>query len=431
MQIIQVGASHKTTPVEVRERLAISEENLAAALQMLCSENCPGGALEGAILSTCNRLEVYATVQEADCGQQHIRDCLARTSGVCRAVLDPHLEVRCGKAVAAHLCRVACGLDSMILGESQIQGQIAQAHQLALCNRATGTTINALFRTALRAGKRARTETDIARHAASISHAAVELASQIFDDLTKKRVLLIGAGEMAELAAKNLVDHGVGTLVVVNRSADRAVGLARQFGGEAFEWERLPRALWQADIVISSTAAPYAVLSANMVSAAMRMRRNRYLFIIDIAVPRDVEPAVGELSNVFLYDIDDLQQVVDANLEQRKREIPRVRAIIDQEVAELMNWLRARDVVPTIVDLRNHVEEIRDAEVRWAMGKLNDLSKQEQKVILALSQRIVNKILHRPTVRLKERANGQDAERYAEALRDLFGLSVIERRVND
>jgi glutamyl-tRNA reductase len=319
----------------------------------------------------------------------------------------------------------------MILGESQIQGQIAQAHQLALCNRATGTTINALFRTALGAGKRARTETDIARHAASISHAAVELASQIFDDLTKKRVLLIGAGEMAELAAKNLVDHGVGTLVVVNRSADRAVGLARQFGGEAFEWERLPRALWQADIVISSTAAPYAVLSANMVSAAMRMRRNRYLFIIDIAVPRDVEPAVGELSNVFLYDIDDLQQVVDANLEQRKREIPRVRAIIDQEVAELMNWLRARDVVPTIVDLRNHVEEIRDAEVRWAMGKLNDLSKQEQKVILALSQRIVNKILHRPTVRLKERANGQDADRYADALRDLFGLSVIERHVND
>ena len=431
MQIIQVGASHKTMPVEIREQLAISEENLATALQILCPDDCTDGALEGAILSTCNRLEVYATVQDADRGQQHIRECLARTSRIRGAVLDPHLEVRCGKDAAVHLCQVACGLDSMILGESQIQGQIAQAHQLALCNSATGTTINALFRTALRAGKRARTETDIARHAASISHAAVELASQIFDDLSKKRILLIGAGEMAELAAKNLVDHGVGTLVVVNRSADRAVDLARQFGGEAVEWESLPQALWQADIVISSTAAPYAILSAEMVSAAMRMRRNRYLFIIDIAVPRDVAPAVGELSNVFLYDIDDLQQVVDANLEQRKREIPRVRAIIDQEVAELMDWLRARDVVPTIVDLRNHVEEIRDAEVRWAMGKLNDLSKREQKVILALSQRIVNKILHRPTVRLKERANGHDADRYTEALRDLFGLSVLEKRAND
>jgi glutamyl-tRNA reductase len=319
----------------------------------------------------------------------------------------------------------------MILGESQIQGQIAQAHQLALCNSATGTMINALFRTALRAGKRARTETDIARHAASISHAAVELGSQIFEDLAKKRVLLIGAGEMAELAAKNLVDHGFGTLVVVNRSSDRAEDLARQFGGEAVDWERLPQVLWQADIVISSTAAPYAILSAEMVSAAMRMRRNRYLFIIDIAVPRDVEPAVGELSNVFLYDIDDLQQVVDANLAQREREIPRVRAIIDQEVTEFMDWLRARDVVPTIVDLRNHVEEIRDAEVRWAMGKLNDLSTREQKVIMALSQRIVNKILHRPTVRLKERASGHDGHRYAEALRDLFGLSAMEKRAND
>ena len=431
MRIIQVGASHKTMPVKIREQLAISEENLATALQMLCSDECTEGAIEGAILSTCNRLEVYATVQNAEQGQQHIRECLTRTSGVRSAVLDPHLEVRCGQAAAIHLCQVACGLDSMILGESQIQGQIAQAHQLALCHSATGTTINALFRSALRAGKRARTETDIARHAASISHAAVELASQIFDDLAKKRILLVGAGEMAELAAKNLVDHGVGTLVVVNRSASRAIDLARQFGGEAVEWESLPQALWQADIVISSTAAPYAILSAEMVSAAMRMRRNRYLFIIDIAVPRDVAPAVGELSNVFLYDIDDLQQVVDANLEQRKREVPRVQAIIDQEVAEFMNWLRARDVVPTIVDLRNHVEEIRDAEVRWAMGKLNDLSGREQKVILALSQRIVNKILHRPTVRLKERANGQEADRYTEALRDLFGLSAMEKRAND
>jgi glutamyl-tRNA reductase len=431
MQIIQVGLSHKTAPIEIRERLALSETDLPAALKVLCPASESTGALEGAILSTCNRLEVYATVQDVDQGQRHIGECLARTSSVPRTVFDPHLQVRRDEAAVAHLCKVACGLDSMIVGESQIQGQVAQAHQLALCQNAAGTTINALFRTALRAGKRARTETDIARHAVSISHAAVELASQIFDDLTRKSILLVGAGEMAELAAKNLVAHGVRGLVVVNRSLNRAIALAQQFSGEALGWDRLSQALWKADIVICSTAAPHAVLSADLVSAAMHVRRNRYLFIIDIAVPRDVEPAVSSLSNVFLYDIDDLKQVVDANLEQRKREIPRVQAIIDQEAAAFMAWLQTLEVVPTIVDLRDHVEDIRDAEVRWAMGKLSHLSTQEQGVILALSRRIANKILHRPTIRLKERANGQEASRYVEALRDLFDLNTMEERPND
>jgi glutamyl-tRNA reductase len=431
MQIIQVGLSHKTAPIEVRERLALSETDLPAALQMLCPEGAPAQALEGAILSTCNRLEVYAAVQDANLGQGHVGECLAEASCVPRTLFAPHLQVRRDEEAVAHLCEVACGLDSMVVGESQIQGQVAQAHQLAHRCGAAGTAINALFRTALRAGKRARSETDIARHAVSISHAAVELASQIFDDLTRKSILLVGAGEMAELAAKNLVDHGVHKLFVVNRSPGRAQALARQFDGEALAWDRLSQALWGADIVICSTSAPHAVLGADRVSAAMRLRRNRYLFIIDIAVPRDVEPAVGALSNVFLYDIDDLQHVVDANLEQRKREIPRVRAIIDQETAGYMDWLGTLEVVPTIVDLRDHVEGIRDAEVRWAMGKLSHLSSKEQKVVQALSRRIANKILHRPTIRLKEHANGQEASRYVEALRDLFDLNVMEKRAND
>jgi glutamyl-tRNA reductase len=433
MQIIQVGLSHKTAPVEIREKLALSETDLPAALRALRlgSNGSTSNALEGAILSTCNRLEVYATVEDATRGQQTIRDCLAKTSGVPGTVLDPHLQVRQGIATVAHLCEVACGLDSMVLGESQIQGQVAQAYRLALCHEVAGTVINALFRTALRAGKRARTETAIARHAVSISHAAVELASQIFDDLAQKSILLIGAGEMAELAAKNLVDHGVGKLVVVNRSADRATRLARQFDGEALAWERMSHALWEADIVISSTAAPHAILGTDIVSTAMHMRRNRFLFIIDIAVPRDVEPAVSKLPNVFLYDIDDLQQVVDANLEQRKREIPRVQAIVDEQVAEFMSWFRALDVVPTIVDLRKHIECIRDTEVQWAMSKLNHLSGQEQNVILALSRRIVNKILHQPTIRLKEHASDRDAYRYVETLRDLFDLSAVKVNVDE
>lgn len=426
MQIVQVGLSHKTAPIEVREQLALSEAAVPAALRMLCPENGhgPGYVSEGAILSTCNRLEVYATVEDGDRGQQDIQDYLARVSGVSRAIVDPHLQVRQGKDAVIHLCGVSCGLDSMVLGESQIQGQVVEAHQQAMAHGTAGPVINALFRAALQAGKRSRTETAINEHATSISHVAVELALQIFDDLAPKSALLIGAGEMAEVAAKNLVDHGVGRLVVVNRSPGRAASLAERFGGEALGWDRLTQALWGADIVISSTAAPHAILHSEAVATAMRMRHNRPLFIIDIAVPRDVEPAVGDLSNVFLYDIDDLQRVVDANLEQRRREIPRVQAIIQAEVADFMSWFRSLDVVPTIVDLRRHVERIRETELKRAMQRLGHLSEQEQNVILALSQRLVNKILHQPTVRLKQHANGREAYRYAEALRDLFGLSA-------
>lgn len=394
------------------------------ALHVLCTANgCgPGYALEGAILSTCNRLEIYAVTDCADRGRQDLRGYLARMSSSPQAELEAHLQVREGEAAVAHLCHVACGLDSLVLGESQIQGQVAAAYQMAMAHGAAGPVINALFRSALRAGKRARTETAIGQHATSISHVAVELALQIFDDLSTKTALLIGAGEMAELAAKNLVDNGVGTLLVVNRSQGRAAGLARQYGGEALGWDRLAQSLWRSDIVISSTAAPHPILRHDIVSAAMRMRRNRPLFIIDIAVPRDVEPGVAKLANVFLYDIDDLKQVLEANLEQRRREVPRVQAISREEVAGFLAWLQARDVVPTIVDLRQHVDGIREAELAWAMSKLQRLSDEERKVVLAFSQRLVSKILHEPTVRLKQHATGREAYRYTEAVRDLFGM---------
>jgi glutamyl-tRNA reductase len=424
MQIIQVGLSHQTAPVGIREQLAFPEAAMADALGTLCPANgCgPGYAVEGAILSTCNRLEVYALVECADRGEQDIRDYLARMSGTPRAAFDAYLQVREGEGAATHLCRVACGLDSMVLGESQIQGQVGQAYQLALGQGVAGPVIGSLFRAALQAGKRARTETAINQHATSISHVAVELALQIFDDLAAKTVLLVGAGEMAELAAKNLVDNGVGHLLVVNRSQGRAASLARQFGGEALGWERLTQALWRSDIVITSTAAPHAILRPDTVGAVMHMRRNRPLFLIDIAVPRDVDPAVGELGNVFVYDIDDLQRVVAANLEQRRREVPGVQAIISQEVRAFLDWFNAREVVPTIVNLRQYADGIRETELAWAMSKLDGLSEQERNVVLAFSQRLVNKILHQPTVRLKEHAHSREAYRYTEALRDLFGI---------
>ncbi|MGC9333889.1 MAG: glutamyl-tRNA reductase [Anaerolineae bacterium] len=424
MQILQVGLSHQNTPVEIREQLALSEATMPVALETLCPNNgCgPGYALEGALLSTCNRLEIYAVVDCVDTGQQDIRNYLVRVSNTPTDAFAPYLHLRRNQAAVEHLCQVACGLDSMVLGESQIQGQVAEAHRLALAHGAAGPVINHVFRTALRTGKRARTETAINEHATSISHVAVELASQIFDDLGQKQALLIGAGEMAEVAAKNLVDHGVRGLLVVNRSQGRAAALAKQFDGEALGWERLIQALCQADIVISSTAAPHPILRPQTVSAAMRIRRNRPLFLIDIAVPRDIDPAVGDLNNVFLYDIDSLQQVVEANLDQRRREIPRVQSIIDEEVASFWAWFQARDVVPTIVDLRRHVDLIREKELEWAMQRLEHLSEQERSIILAFSQRLTNKILHQPTVRLKNRACDREAYRYTDAVRDLFGI---------
>jgi glutamyl-tRNA reductase len=430
MQIIQVGLDHKTAPVEIREQLAFSETQTPTALNLLCSCNGSGPsagaayALEGAILSTCNRTEIYAVVTDAQCGQQKIKDYLSLVSGVPREVLAPYLQLRQGQEAGAHLCQVACGLDSMILGEPQIQGQVVAAYQLAMTHHSAGAVLNALFRAALHSGKRARTETAISKHATSISHAAVELASQIFDDLAQKCILLIGAGEMAELAAKNLVDNGVANLLVVNRSPERAASLAQKFGGETIKWERLTQALCQADIVISSTAAPQAILTRENVATAMHVRRNRPLFLIDIAVPRDIEPAVGELSNAFVYDIDDLQQVVQANLEQRQREIPRVQAIVEDEMNAFMAWFRALDVVPTIVDLRQHAERVRQAELERAMRQLEHLSDQEQKVIATLSRRIINKILHQPTTRLKQHANDSQAYPYVAAIRDLFELSA-------
>lgn len=424
MFILQVGLSHHTAPVEIREQLAFPEAAIPGALQALGGGNgCgPGTILEGVLLSTCNRLEVYALVECVDRGREDILNYLARVSQVPRETFAPYISVRQNEVAAGHLCRVACGLESMVLGESQIQGQVRCAHLTALAHNSDGPVLNRLFRSALMAGKRARAETAINEHATSISHAAVELALQIFHDLSSKTVVLIGAGEMAELAAKNLVDNGVGKLLVINRSRGRATALAEQFGGQAMGWDRFAQALCSSDIVISSTAAPHAILRPDMATMAMGMRKNQPLFLIDIAVPRDVDPAVGELPNVFLYDIDDMQRVVAANLEQRRREIPRVEAIINQEVKAFTEWFHARDVVPTIVDLRRRVDDIRQAELAWATNKLTNLSEQERNVLLIFSQRLVNKILHQPTVLLKQHANGRQGYHYAEALRDLFGI---------
>ncbi len=425
MEIVEIGLSHQTAPVEIREQLALSEAAVPEALRVLCSDNGDGHqgyASEGAILSTCNRLEVYAVVERAVRLGEDLCEYLARVTGAQRSVFQPHLQVREGESAVAHLCEVASGLDSMVLGESQIQGQVAEAQRLAMAQGAAGPVINALFRTALQASKRARTETEIGTRATSIGQIAVELALQIFGDVTGRTAMVVGAGEMAELAARHLVYHGVAGLLLVNRSAARAAALVAELGGQALGWESLSQALRRSDIVISSTAAPHPILGGDLVSAAMRVRRNRPLVIIDIAVPRDVDPAVRRLANVFLYDIDDLHRAIAANLKERQRQVPRVRSIIREEVVSFHAWLKAREMVPTVVELRRHVDEIREGELAWAMNKLDGLSDRERRIVSAFSRRLVNKILHRPSVQLRQQAPGSEAQHYARAIRHLFGL---------
>ncbi len=378
---------------------------------------------EAAILSTCNRFEVYGASSEPQRAAEGIVETLARLDGAAPDEVKPYLAAMHGEPVVRHLCAVAAGLDSMVLGEPQVLGQVTAAYEEALACSAAGPVLAALFRQAIHCGKRARTETAIGERAASVSHAAVELAKQIFGSLGERRVLLIGAGEMAELAAKNLVDNGAGRILVLNRSLERAQTLASQFHGEAFGWEALGRALCQADIVICSAAAPHSVIHADAVRAAMTVRHGQPLFLIDIAVPRNVDAEVGRLANVYLYDIDDLKGVVQENLEQRQREVPKVEAIVAACTADYMAWLRSLDVASTIRDLHSAAERLCDAELSRALRKLGPIDAHQERVVRMLAHNIVSKLLHTPTVRLKELADAGDGYRSAVALRELFGLT--------
>lgn len=426
MQLISVGLNHRTAPVAVRERLARAPSELAALMARL-TEVTPGREAilaEVAILSTCNRFEVYGLADDIERAESKVHAALAEEARAALAELGPYLVTSADEGAARHLMTVAAGLDSMILGEPQILGQVAQAYEAALACGAAGPVLAALFRAAIHCGKRARSETAISEHAASVSHAAVELARQIFGSLSAQRVLLIGAGEMAELAARNLADNGAGQILVLNRSLERAEWLARQFGGVAYGWQDLPRALEQAGIVVCSAAAPHAVIRPEAVRVAMTRRQQHPLFLIDIGVPRNVDPAVGKLANVYLYDIDDLQAVVQENLAQRQREVPKVEAIVEQCSTEFMGWLHALDVVATIRDLRAAAEQVRDDEVARALRRLGPLSEHQERVVRMLANNIVTKLLHSPTVRLKQMASEGDGFRSADLLRDLFGLSL-------
>ena len=422
MTILVVGLNHRTAPVELREKLALAGDGLQAALAHL--RQLPA-IYESAILSTCNRLEVYAHVADADDGWQQLEKFLAQLHTISLFELRPSLYYYVGDEAVNHLLHVASGLDSMILGEPQILGQVntafADAHQAGN----TGPILARLFAQAIHGGKRARTETDISRHTTSVSHAAVRLAQQHFPDLSQSHVLIVGAGEMAALAANALTKYHAQSLTFINRTCERAQVLADEIGGVVMQWQELQEALGMTDIVISSTGAPHTVIDRQVLAEVLPQRNARPLLMIDIAVPRDIDEDVDDLPTVTRYDIDDLNRVLDVNLAQRQASVGAVEHIIGLELSQFMAWYQSRTVTPVIAELRAKITAIAHAEVADTLRRMDDPSERDIAHINRLAHRIVNKIMHTPTIRLKEQAAQGDGELYAELVAQLFALSDV------
>jgi len=420
MDIIVLGLNHKTAPVHIRERVAFPEKSIHEPLRAL---HAAPGVRETMILSTCNRVEIAAVVDGREQGAAAVRSFVARHHEVPEGELAPHLYLHAGPEAVRHLFRVASSLDSLVVGEPQILGQVKDAYQYAREAGAVGAVLDRLLKKALSVAKLVRTETEISRSAVSVSFAAVELAKKIFGEIEGRTAMIVGAGEMAELAVKHLVSSGVREVFVVNRTFEKAVELAKEFGGSAVAFDELFDQLVLADIVISSTGAPHFIIKGEDVKKVMGRRRHRPMFFIDIAVPRDIEPAVNDVDNAYLYNVDDLQSVVDANVKERRKEAEKAEQLVDQEVGTFEKWIASLQVVPTIVQLRQQVDAVRAAELEKSLGRLQHLSEKDREQVALLTQSLVNKILHSPLTVLKESSQTPDAGVTLEVARRLFNLT--------
>jgi glutamyl-tRNA reductase len=432
MPVAVVGASHRTAPIELRERLAFGRAELADALPALAGE----GGGEAVVLSTCNRTELYLATGDGGDAIERAETMLAGRLGISRGEVGRWLYVRRDRDAAQHLFRVAAGLDSMIVGEPQIQGQVREAYAAARDVAAgsgpvVGPALNRMFQSALGVGGRVRSETGLGIGAASVPSAAVELAKKIFGSLKGRRALVLGAGEMSEVTLECLRGEGVRTAVVANRTWERARELAEKWGGSAIHWEEFAGALGDVDIVICSTAAPVPVLTLERFRQALPKGPRRPLCIIDIAIPRDVETAVGERENVFLYNVDDLQQIVDASLHRRRAELPAAEAIVAEGVEEFWGWYASLAVVPTIRALRDHGERVRQEEVERALGRMRHLSPSDREAVDALTRSLLNKLLHAPTARLREAAGNGRGTGVLDTVRYLFELDPTHAGKDD
>ena len=427
MHLVLVGVNHKTAPVELREKLSIAEAQLPAALADLKARDSVSECL---ILSTCNRTEVYAcTAGRAD--DAVIVGWIEEFCGGSTDDFASHLYSHAGHKAVEHLFRVAAGVDSMVVGEAQILGQVKSAHAAGNRLGSTGPVLNALFKLAVTVGKRARTETDIGRGAFSVGSVAVQLARSILGNLDGRTVLILGAGKMGKLATTHLVSCGASSVLVANRTYERAVEVAEQCGGRPVRFEDLASALETADIVITSTGAEKPIITREMVSSAVGTRCGRPLFLIDMAVPRDIEAGVGGIENVFLYNIDHLQAAVEADAENRHSEVIKVESLVREGVEEFMKWFRTLDAVPVISALRDRFENIRRAELEKLRARLPNLSPEDMEAINRATRSIVNKISHHPVVRIKEYAADQASSPKLETIRDVFGIPSTDDKADD
>ncbi|MGW8311777.1 MAG: glutamyl-tRNA reductase [Desulfuromonadales bacterium] len=419
MHIVIVGLSHKTAPVEIRERLAFAPTAMERPLRQMLE--LPPVA-EGLIVSTCNRVELCAATKDPEAAMAALRRFLAEYHEISAEEIQASLYSYQGEEAIRHLFRVASSLDSMVLGEPQILGQIKTAYGYAAEFKTAGLILNRFLHKAFSVAKRVRTETAIASNAVSVSFAAVELARKIFDRLDNKGVMIIGAGEMCELAARHFVTNGVSKVLVTNRTFERAEKLAAEFNGKAVHFDYFVDHLAEVDIVMTSTGAPNFILGQRQMEEVLKRRKNRPMFLIDIAVPRDIDPKVNDLDNAYLYDVDDLQGVVQANLKERQKEASKAEAIVEQEIGQFYQWLGNLEVKPTIIALRRKLEEIRQQELDKTFGNLKELTANQRKSIEAMAGAIINKVLHQPTAILKRTQNDSSAEDYIDAVRVLFDL---------
>lgn len=429
MEIIVIGLNHKTAPIEIRERLAFPESEIEEALKRI---KALPAVREAMILSTCNRVEIYATSKEVEKAAQGLKEFLSQYHQFPLGGFEKNLYLLIGEYAVRHIFRVASSLDSMVVGEPQILGQIKEAYQRSNESNASGVILHRLLHRAFHVAKRVRTETKISNSAVSVSSVAVELAQRIFGTLEERVVFLIGAGEMIELAMRHLLSGGVKKILVTNRTYERALALAQEFQGEAIPFEEMNAGLKKADIVISATHSPEPILTSEQIARVMKERRYRPIFFIDIADPRDIEPKVGELENVYLFNIDDLQKVAFENLKDREKEAEKAECIVKEEVERFVRWYHSLEVIPTITALKKKFEEIRVKELEKMLSLHPELTEKERRSLEAMTSAIINKILHEPIIHLKEKDEEAMADFYIDALRTLFhlpqGLEIKEEK---
>lgn len=419
LRTLVLGISHKTAPVEIRELFSFSQESLEGGVRQLLEKD---HIEECAILSTCNRVEIYAVSENVELCLESMKEFLSEFHDVPEETFSPHIYYSIGHMAVRHLFKVASSIDSMVVGEPQVLGQVKESYKIAAGQGTAGLILNRLFHTSFFVAKRIRTETGIGSHAVSISYVAVELAKRIFDDLSKRSVMLVGAGEMAEIAARHLIKAGISDLLIASRQFENAAALSEKLNGKAISYDEVFYHLKDVDIVITATGSQDFIIKPNHVKEALKLRNNDPMFLIDIAVPRDIDPRIEDISDIYLYDIDDLKNVSDENIKTRQDSSHKAEEIILEVERSFETWLSGLKAVPAIIDLKKRFEIIKDSELEKALAKLEGLSEADRYVIELMASRIIGKLLHNPLTNIKKESSTSLGALYVDSIKKLFNL---------